>query len=169
MIESKEIKIGGEKFIINSLPATRAVSIAVRLAKVAGGAGMGISDFTMKIEELPEAFHLGNMVQGVLQNIDVDGAPELLRDIVRESVVFPQFEGEIDGVNADKRFLAWYDTRFSRKLDDLIALLYVIFSHNYGDPLEWLKKKWALAIELGLLAPSAPPSTKANMESEQAD
>lgn len=164
MIETKTLKIGEDKFAIQSLPATRALTVAAKLAKVAGGAGKGMSDFTLKIEEISDAFHVGSMVQGVLQNIDADGAPELIRQLVRESLVTPLFEGD----GAEQRFTEWYELRFSRELQDLMVLLYEIFAHNYGDPLEWAKKGLARATENGWLAPSVPSSTETDMGSKPA-
>lgn len=165
MITTKEVQIGKDEFSIQSLPATRALQIAAKLTKVVGGAGMGIKDFTLKVEELPEAVHLGKVVQGILQNIDADGAPELIRSVVRETLVKPNFEGE----GGEEKFIAWYENRFAGELQDLAALLYEIFSHNYGDPWEWVKKVMAQATKAGWLAPSAPSSMETNLESKQVD
>ncbi len=170
MIETIEIQIGKDTFKIQSFPATRALQVAAKLAKVVGGAGMGVNDFTLKVEELSEAYHVGNMVQGILQNIDATDDPKLIRNIVQEVLVSPNFKDVKEGENADEKFNLWYEDRFAGKqLQDLPVLLYGIFSHNYGDPMEWIKKVMAQAIDNGWLAPSAPSSTGTNSESEQAD
>ena len=171
MIETKDVVIGDDTMTIRSLPATRALSIAARLLKVMGGIGMGMKDFTLKPEEFAEAFHMGNMMQGLIQNIDADGAPELIRQVVRESLVSPSFEPsatkkETNMEGAEQRFNEWYDDRFSRGLDDLLALLYEIFSWNYGDPVDWIKKTLARAIENGLLTLSVPSSEETTSQSE---
>ena len=168
MIEAKVLKIGKDSFTINSLPATRALVIGAKLAKIVGGVGKGVSDLTLNPKEFAEAFHIGNMLQGVLQNIDADGAPELIRDIVRESLVVPQFEGEIDNIGPEQRFQEWYDNRFSKELNDLAVLLYEIFYHNYGDPVAYVKKIIARAGENGWLAPSVLSSEETNSGQEQA-
>lgn len=160
MIENKEFKLGKDKVVIQSLPATRALSIAAKLVKLVGGAGAGITDLTLDPEEISKAFHVGNMVQGVIENIDSDEGPELIRSVIRESVVSPTFEG----VNSEARFNEWYETRFSRQLQDLMTLLYEIFTFNYGDPVDWIKKGLAQATESGLLSPSVPSAKETNSE-----
>ncbi len=164
MIENKKLTIGGDSIIIQSLPATRSASIGFMLLKIIGGVGAGVSDISFNMKELAQFLHAGKMVQGLLANIDADGTAELIRDIIRESVVQPSFEGQ-----PSKAFIDWYENRFSMELQDLLVLLVEIFQHNYGNPLEWLKKMEALMEGYGWLAPSAPELQGENTESEPAN
>lgn len=157
MIEPKTITVGGEDIIIQSLPATRALSTLATLTKILGGAGKGIQDFPSMANELRDALsggtlHLGKMMEGVLDQIDPDITSEFIKTVVRASV--PTFEGD----GAEGRFDAWYESKFSRGLDDLFFLLKEIFVHNFGDPVEWIKKTMARAEKAGWIPPSEPSS-----------
>lgn len=170
MIETVDVQVGGDTFKIQSFPATRALQVAAKLVKMVGGAGIGINDFTLKVEELSEAYHVGKMIQGILQNIDATDDPKFIKNIVQEVLVSPNFKDVKEGENADEKFNLWYEDRFAGKqLQDLPVLLYGIFSHNYGDPVAYIKKIMAQATENGWLAPSAPSSETTNSESEQVD
>ena len=135
MIEQTDVMVGGEEMEIQSLPATKALVLLGKLAKIAGGAGVGVSDIPSRIADLEEVLHVGNMLMGILDKIDPSEAQILIKSILVSSLVKPNMIDE-----PDEDFTKWYDARFSRKIDELFVLLTAIFVHNYGSPVDWVKK-----------------------------
>lgn len=154
-IESKDITIGDVTYKIESLPATEGLKVLARITKLAGGVGDGVRDIPETPEEVSEVFDFGAMVQGVLERIDVDTTPTLIKNIIRQSL--PQHRGK-----KPVEFDTWYEFEFSRNFMHQFELLVAIFEWNYGDALVWLKKtfasllqkKWAAALASGGVAPS---------------
>jgi hypothetical protein len=166
MIEQIDVTVGDETMRITSLPATQALQLLAQLTKVVGGIGDGIADIATKASEVGESMHAGRMVQGLLAKIDAEEAPKLIKAVLKDSLVLPNFEGK----DAEARFSTWYEDRFSGSdMPDLVTLLSAIFIHNYGDPVVWIKKGMARAMEAGLLIPSVPSSTETKEDQPTAD
>ncbi len=137
MLEQKEVQIGSEKMVIESLPATKALNLLARLMRIAGGAGKGVSDLPNTVGDIEKDLHVGAMIQGVLEQVDPSDTPVLIKGIVQESLP----------VWRDKPgFSEWYENRFSRRFDDLLVLLKEILEWNYGEAAALAKKLLAGAL-----------------------
>ena len=137
MLDQKDVQIGDDVFLIESLPATKSLALLAELSIIAGGMGMGITDLPSNTDEIAKAFNLGAMVQGLMSKIDPVKTPALIKRIIQDSL--PKYR-DGGGPNA---FDDWYEDRFSRGVHDQAMLLYAIFEWNYGDPIEWVKKTLA--------------------------
>lgn len=151
MIEQKKVVIGGEELLIESLPSTAALQLLVKIVKIVGGAGLGVSDIPSSKKEVEQALHLGNIVQGLLDKIDVVDTPQLIKSVIEDSLVrFRDRPGTFED---------WYAGRFSRKLMDQFQLFYAILDYNYGEPIELLKKLWGESMEQETGTAEPPPES----------
>lgn len=161
MIEQKDITIGEEKMVIQSLSATEALRVLSTLARISGGAWEGVSDIPSSSKEVEEAMHLGKMVNGLLSKIDPIALPKFLKGLFKLSLIRPDFQSG----QTSEEFDNWFDIRFSQKLDEMVSLFSEIFTFNFGDPIDWVKKIWARVEESGLIERSAPLQTETEQES----
>lgn len=142
MLDQNDVQIGSDTLRIESLPATKALTLLAELTAIASGVGAGISDLPSSLNEIEKAFNLGKMLEGLLSKIDPEKTPVLIKRIIRDSL--PVWNDQVPSAFDD-----WYDNRFSRKLDDLGILLFAIFEWNFGDPVDWVKKILAKLPKIG--------------------
>lgn len=149
MLEQKTVTVGDDALVIESLPATRALQVLAKTARIAGGFGRGIKDMPSSLQELKNLgrdlekyLHLGDMLEGFLERLDDEDAPGFIKSIVLESL--PAYRDR-----SKKDFDDWYEYRFSREPAALLTLLGEIYRWNYGDSFEWLFSFFAAAQERG--------------------
>lgn len=161
MLTQLKVQVGDEELIITSLPATAAIRYAAKITKIVSGAGRGVKDIPTSAEEASEALHVGAMLQGIMANIDEDEATDLIKNIIRQSLLRPNFVDQ-----SPQDFEDWFDDRFSKGLDQLMDLLQAIIAHNYGDPMVWLKKAMDRAmVSLASFGQSSPETSTEPSES----
>ena len=148
MLEQDTVIVGEDSFVIESLPATRALQLLTRVVKIAGGLGHGVTDMPSSLteakelgKELEKHMNLGAMLEGFLENLDVQEHPNLVKAIIKESL--PVWRDRPK--TGENSFDEWYENRFSRGINDQFVLLYHIFKWNYGDPAEWFSGFFAKA------------------------
>jgi len=150
MLDQKEITINGKSYTIQQLPTTTGLEIGVAIIKILSGAAQGIGDVPVGGSFLDTWIDSGKIASGLMNQLDVTGTPQLIKRIVRESIVSPTFSDE------------WYEAEFSGGYDDLATLIEnVIALNKYMD---MVKKR--LPGALGLIssttntpAPNSIPST----------
>ena len=141
MLSQITVTIGDDKILIESLPATPALQLLTKTIRIVGGVGNGISDFPSnraEFEKLSVEFeknmHLGKMIEGLIDRLDSDALPKLIKGIVRDSL--PMYrDGKGPG---EQTFDEWYENRFSKDLPGLFALLVEIYKFNFGEPMVWV-------------------------------
>lgn len=143
MLEQTTVQIGKDKFVIQQMPATRGLETACAIGKVLKGAGDGFSEETV-LTFTETRYNVAKVVGGIIDAYDVKHTPELIRQIIKDSMIRPEYDEE------------WYERRFSGNYDDLYQLLAAIIKHNnYEDVL----KKRLLPLISALLLPLATDST----------
>lgn len=133
MLEQKTVTIGDDNFVIQALPATQGLETAFTIAHIIKGAGQGFSDeYVFNVSE--SHINMGQLVSGVINAIDIKGTPQFIKNLIRTSLITPEFTDE------------FYEARFSSKYDDLADLVKeIIILNNYGD---MVKKNLTPVIEL---------------------
>lgn len=143
MLDQDTIVVGGDEMVIESLPVTDALRLITRTIKIVGGLGKGITDFPTSVAEfkklsedknLENYIHLGGMVEGLLDRLDSEEVPLLIKNTIKASL--PLYRDR--PISGEGSFDQWYENRFSREFGDLFCLLLEIFKYNYGGPVEWL-------------------------------
>lgn len=122
MLEQKEITIGGSNYVLQQFPTTSGLEIGIALVKIIAGAAEGIGDVPPGGGILDVEFNPGRMAAGVMKQFDVTGTPQLVRRMVRESVITPVYSDD------------WYESEFSGDYDRLGTMIEKIVAHNrYSD------------------------------------
>ena len=140
MLEQTTVVIGNDEIVIESLPATHALQLITKTIRIVGGLSKGIKDFPSTKEEfaklgkeLEKHLHLGNMVDGLIERLDSDELPKLIKKTVQASI--PVYRDR--PLSGEGSFEYWYENRFSRDLTGLLALLFEIYKFNYSEPVGW--------------------------------
>lgn len=131
MLENKTITIGGDDFVLEQLPTTPALKYAIALGKIFGtmlAGGFDIENFDEEKDTFDQ-LNASKMVTGLLSQLDAEKTPELIKSMIRDSLLSPKWSND------------WYERRFSGELADLTQLLTHILQDNFGDVLEIAKKK----------------------------
>ena len=142
MLDQITVTISGEEFQIESLPATAALQLLTKTIGIIGGMGKGVTDFPSSAKEfkdlgkdLDKYLHFGSMVEGLIDRLDSDEVPELIKKTVRASL--PKWRDKTGPVTQEGTFEYWFENRFSKDFGDLFTLLFEIYKYNYGEPVEW--------------------------------
>ena len=148
MLEQTDVVIGDDEIKIESLPATRALQVLTKTAKIVGGVGHGMQDFPSSLRELKEKgieeyLHLGKMMEGLLDRLDDGELPKFIKGLIEESL--PAYRDRPK--KGEGSFDYWYENRFSRDPRGLFALLTEIYRWNYGETFEWLSDFFSKAQE----------------------
>lgn len=140
MLDQTTVIIGDDEVTIESLPCTPALQLLTKTIRIVGGVGKGIKDFpSNKAEfeklgkELESHIHLGNMVDGLIERLDSDELPKLIKDTVKASL--PLYRDR--PAKGENSFEEWYENRFSKDVSGLFTLLFEIYKFNYGEPVAW--------------------------------
>jgi len=141
MLDQKEITIGAKQYIIQQLPSSRGIQVAVQIAQIAAGAAQGIGT-AENIEEIP--LNIGGIIDGIVRRLDAEATPAFIKRLVIESVVRPELTS--DG----------YEAEFSGNYDALWDLVAKIIEHN--KLLDVLKKK--LSVGMAQLLSEKPKPAK---------
>lgn len=147
-IRQKQVQVKDQTITIETLPATEGLALAAAIARILAGAGAGVKDIPTSLKELPEALHVGRLVQGILDRMDPESLPAFLKKIVRQSL--PEFRDKPDAV-----FDEWYEDGFAGNLSSLSGLVWEILDLNFKDVLDLLTKKLA---GVSVRVPSTPAS-----------
>lgn len=158
MIEQRQVVVGGEDFLLESLPATKALVLLAKVCKIIGGLGKGVKDVPSGAKstedlksQISEALHVGQMVEGFLEKLDPKEAPDLIRNILRDSLACKR-----DKYPHPKQWDDWYENRFASRLGDIIQLLTHIFQLNYGDAASIVSEVFGSGKPAPVPGPGAP-------------
>ena len=141
MLDQREVTISGKQYIIQQLPSSRGIQVAVQIAQIAAGAAQGIGT-AENIEEIP--LNIGGIIDGTVRRLDAEATPAFIKRLVIESVVRPELTS--DG----------YEAEFSGNYDALWDLVAKIIEHN--KLLDVLKKK--LSVGMAQLLSEKPKPAK---------
>jgi len=124
MLEQKEIYLADERIVIQQLPTTKAIAAAIEIMQLIGGMAEGVgampADNLMEIPISP-----GKIVDGLIKRLNKEQTPMMLRRLVADSMVKPEYTE------------TWFETRFAGRFDDLYKLIEAIISlNNYADVLK---------------------------------
>ncbi len=141
-LEQREIVLAFDSVMIQQLGTTKAIKYSVMLSKLVGGLASGIK--TLGATDVMDwDIDIGRMVAGVVEQLDQEATPALLKALVRDSLIKPQWND------------TWFEATFSGNLDQLLELVKGILEFNYGGLVEHLRKKIP-----GTLASSSPQVTE---------
>lgn len=133
MLEQKTINIDGNEITIQQLGTTLALRHSVILGQLFSGMSKGIESKGKKsIQDWNIDF--GEIIQGLMSEMDPDKSPLWIKELVQQSVVTPQFND------------TWFDATFSGNLENLLLLIIEILNHNYGGLFEYARKKIEAAL-----------------------
>ena len=141
MLDQKEITVCGKQYVIQQLPSSRGIQVAVQIAQIAAGAAQGIGT-SENIEDMP--INIGGIIDGIVRRLDAEATPAFIKRLVVESVARPELTSE------------GYEAEFSGNYDALWELVAKIIEHN--KLLDVLKKK--LSEGMGQLLSEKPKPEK---------
>jgi hypothetical protein len=141
MLDQRDVTINGTQYVIQQLPSSRGMQVAIILAKIASGAAKGIGA-AESIEDIP--INIGGIIDGVVERLDAEASPAFIKRLVMDSVVRPEMTSES------------FEAQFSGNYDELWELVAKIIEHN--KLLEVLKKK--ASDGMGLLFSASPKPAK---------
>lgn len=126
-MKQKEIHFGETRFVLQQLPATEALTVAIHLSKIIAGASDGVgSTFADDLMGIP--INPAKIVSGLIDRMDAKETPLLIKKMVIDSVVRPDNFGDDD-----------FNTAFAGNLDHLIDFMIAIIELN--NFIEVLKKR----------------------------
>ena len=141
MLDQKEITVIGKQYVIQQLPSSRGIQVAVQIAQIAAGAAQGIGS-AENIEDIQ--FNIGGIIDGMVRRLDAEATPAFIKRLVIESMVSPEMTPDN------------YEAEFSGNYDALWDLVAKIIEHN--KLIDVLKKK--LSDGMGLLLSEKPKPEK---------
>jgi len=127
MLDQKQVTIDGRSFTIQQFPTTIGLEIGFSLVKIIAGAAEGFGDIPPAGSFLDIWVNPGKIATGLMNKIDIVGTPQLIKRMIRESVVQPDFTDE------------WYESEFSGEYDKLISVIEEIIKLNKY--MEMVKKR----------------------------
>ncbi len=140
MLDQTQVQVGPDEITIESLPATPALILLTKTIRIVGGLGRGIKDFPKSKKEfaelgkkIEEHLHLGDMLDGLIDRLDSDELPKMIKGTIDASMV--RFREQPK--QGPDSFDYWYENRFSKDLPGLFTLLIEIYKFNYGEPVAW--------------------------------
>jgi len=126
-MKQKDISFGETRFVIQQLPATEALTVAIHLSKIIAGMSDGVgSTYTDDLMRTP--INPGKIVSGLIDRFDAKETPILIKKMVIDSIVRPDNFGDDE-----------FNVAFAGNLDHLIDLLIAIIELN--NFIEVLKKR----------------------------
>lgn len=130
MLQDKELiyeKAGTLR--IKQLPTSKALRYSVALGKIAVpiADSLGFTDSGNGKAQI--SLDAVGIVHSLMGALDEEKTPALIRDLVRDSVIVPDWG---DGT--------WYESRFGANFQELFKLVEEIIRFNYGGALELLGK-----------------------------
>lgn len=144
MLDQKEITVADKQYIIQQLPSSRGMQVAIQIARIISGAskGVGAAD---SLENIP--INVGGIVAGIIEQLDPDQTPALIKRLVMESVIQPEMTPEK------------FEAEFSGEFDALWDLVGKIIEHNrFVDVIK--KKAGAIMSQLFSEPPKPAKSTR---------
>lgn len=148
-MDQKEIKVGESRYYIQQLPAQEGLEVMFAVTRILSGMAEGVGETSTGLGFMDTSLNFGKMAAGVIARTDVLGTPQLIKRIVRGSVVKPDVSAE--GFDFD----AWFDEQFAGRYVDLWDLVGEIMTFNRYD--EIVKKKLPAIIDA--LSQDSPSST----------
>lgn len=127
MLDQKQVTIGEKTYTIQQFPTTIGLEIGISLVKIIAGAAEGFGDTPSGGGFLDTWINPGKIASGLMSKIDITGTPQLIKRMVRESIVSPEFNDE------------WYEAEFSGEYDNLISFIEEVISINKY--MEMVKKR----------------------------
>jgi len=127
MLDQKQITIDGKSYTIQQFPTTIGLEIGISLVKIIAGAAEGFGDVPPAGSFLDIWVNPGKIASGLMSKIDIVGTPQLIKRMIKESIVSPEFNDE------------WYEAEFSGEYDNLISFIEEVISVNKY--MEMVKKR----------------------------
>jgi len=127
MLDQKQVTIDGKSYTIQQFPTTIGLEIGISLVKVIAGAAKGFGDIPPAGSFLDIWVNPGKIASGLMGEIDIIGTPQLIKRMIKESIVSPDFDDE------------WYESEFSGEYDNLISFIEEVISVNKY--MEMVKKR----------------------------
>ena len=118
MLDQKQVTIDGKSYTIQQFPTTVGLEIGISLVKIISGATEGVGDVPAGGGFLDTWINPGKVASGLMNKIDVIGTPQLIKRMIKESVVQPEFTEE------------WYEAEFSGEYDNLISFIENVIEVN---------------------------------------
>lgn len=129
MLKQDQITIGDNVITIQQFPTTKAITYAIHIAQIVGGISEGIGEtFTGDMFDVP--INPGKLVDGIIKRLDWEKSPRLLYNMVKDSMVQPEFSD------------TWYEDAFAGNFGALVDLVTAIVNLNRYP--EFLKKRVAV-------------------------
>lgn len=130
MLQDKEVVLERAGTLrIKQLPTSTALRFSVALGKLAVPIAEGFDFSDQDNSKRQISFEAVDIARRVMNVMDEQRTPDMVRDLVKASVVQPPWD---DG--------GWYETRFAANFKELFELLKEIIQFNYGGVLELLGK-----------------------------
>ncbi len=127
-LEQKTVSLSFGDVMIQQLGTSKAIKYSVAMSKVVGGMAHGVKTMG-ETNVLNWDVDVGKVVTGLVEQLDQDATPALLKSLVRDSLIQPQWND------------TWFEATFSGSLDQLVELIKAILEFNYGGLVEHLRKK----------------------------
>ena len=124
MLEQKEVTVGGRQYVLQQLPTTQGIQVAVTIGLLIAGAAEGF-DVIEAADGL--TMNPARVVAGVLKRTSPQETPAMLKKLVTDSVIKPDMVGDA------------YESAFAGRYDDLYDLVAEILAFNGF--VELVKKK----------------------------
>jgi len=118
MLDQKEITVGKTGYTLQQLNTTSCLEIGISMIQIIAGAAEGFGDVPAGGGFLDIWVNPGKLSAGLMNKLDVTGTPQLIKRMVRESLMAPEFTEE------------WYEAEFSGELDNLFMLIEKIVELN---------------------------------------
>lgn len=118
MLDQKQITIDGKSYTIQQFPTTTGLEIGISLVKIIAGSAEGFGDVPASGSFLDIWVNPGKIASGLMNKIDISGTPQLIKRMIRESIVQPEFNDE------------WYEAEFSGEYDNLISFIENVIEVN---------------------------------------
>ncbi len=133
-LNQKSINIGGEDFVIQTLPVTKGIEAAVALSHIMAGGAEGVGP--TKMDFFDTEFNFAGIAAGMMKRLSVQGTPIFIKDLILLSVVSPELDAEL------------YEVKFAGEYELMFDLLKAILEHN--NFVDLIKKK--ISEIMGLLS-----------------
>jgi hypothetical protein len=115
VLEQKEVTVGGKQYVLQQLPTTHGIQVAVTIGLLIAGAAEGF-DIIEAADGL--TMNPARVVAGVLKRTHPEQTPALLKKLVTESVIRPEMSSD------------FYEMTFAGHYDDLYDLVAEVLSFN---------------------------------------
>lgn len=125
MLEQKEVTVHGEKFLIQTLPASKGLEAAVIFSQIMSGMADGIGE--TKGDFFDTSINFGAIAAGIFKRLHHEKTPAFIKGLITQSVISPSLDGDL------------YEIKFAGKYEMMCDLVVEILEHN--NFIDLVKKK----------------------------